>query len=75
MRFGAAKQLTLFQVAEIVIGRLPEKVRESVIDVLQEFQATSAQKRNTLQRKGLSKATIDELEWLYEDCAPSLIPT
>lgn len=60
--------LTIPIVSDIVLGRLPEKLREPVVDVLQEFQASSAQKRASLQRKGLSKATIDELEWLYEDC-------
>ncbi|KAL5519904.1 hypothetical protein ACEPAG_1564 [Sanghuangporus baumii] len=62
------------KISEIVIGRLPEKIREPVVDVLQEFQATSAQKRASLQRKGLSKATIDELEWLYEDYEDTTVP-
>ena len=51
-----------------MIGRLPDKLREYVVDVLQEFNAPISQKRASLQKKGLSKANIDELEWLYEDC-------
>ncbi|EJC97866.1 uncharacterized protein FOMMEDRAFT_143407 [Fomitiporia mediterranea MF3/22] len=62
------------KISEIVLGRLPEKLRESIVDVLQEFEATPAQKRASLQRKGLSKIQIDELEWLYEDYEDVNVP-
>lgn len=57
----------MFSVAEAVIGRVPEKFRETVFDILQENQP-AVQKRAILQRKGLSKLLIDELEIVSEDC-------
>ncbi|KAH8114389.1 kinase-like domain-containing protein [Phellopilus nigrolimitatus] len=54
------------KISEIVMARIPEKLRATVVDVLQ-TKASSSQKRASLQKRGLSKGLIDELEWLYED--------
>lgn len=56
-------------VSEIMMSRIPDKLQECVLDVLQATKVTTAQRRATLQKKGLQKALIDELECLYEDCA------
>ena len=61
-----------YVVAEIVISRISEKHRESVLDILQENQPVS-QKKHALQRKGLSKALIDELEIVCDNCTCFLL--
>lgn len=55
-------------VSEIVMNRIPERLHDCVLDVLQTPKSNASQKRAVLQKKGLQKALIDELECLYEDC-------
>ncbi|KAI5119391.1 hypothetical protein M0805_005934 [Coniferiporia weirii] len=62
------------KISEIVMSRIPENLRECVIDVLQAAKTTSSQRRASLQKKGFQKTIIDELEWLNEDYEDITMP-
>ncbi|THH07416.1 hypothetical protein EW145_g3398 [Phellinidium pouzarii] len=62
------------KISEVVISRVPEDLRECVIDVLQSTKTGSSQIRSSLHKKGIQKTFIDEIEWLYEDYEDITMP-
>ncbi|KAL0961127.1 hypothetical protein HGRIS_006101 [Hohenbuehelia grisea] len=52
------------EIVRIVLGRIPENLRSSVIDILLQSKSSTPQKRALLLKKGLLRSVIDELEVL-----------
>ena len=65
--FLSRKQLAhIFPVVELALSRIPEDLRASVIDIINQSKSSASQKRASLLKKGLLRSTADELEILAE---------
>ncbi|KAG6330107.1 hypothetical protein ID866_8983 [Astraeus odoratus] len=53
-------------VVELALSRIPEDLRASVIDIINQSKSSASQKRASLLKKGLLRSTADELEVLAE---------
>lgn len=53
-------------VADLALNRIPEELRSSVIEIINQSKSTAPQKRVSLLKKGLLRSTTDELEVLAE---------
>jgi eukaryotic translation initiation factor 2-alpha kinase 4 len=63
--FSVWQMLTILLVIDIALKRIPDTIRESVIETYQS-KLTSLQKRGLWLKKGLLRSTADELEALAE---------
>ncbi|KAG2137935.1 kinase-like domain-containing protein [Suillus clintonianus] len=54
------------KIADLALNRIPEELRSSVIDIINQSKSTAPQKRVSLLKKGLLRSTTDELEALAE---------
>ncbi|KAF8839726.1 Serine/threonine-protein kinase [Paxillus ammoniavirescens] len=54
------------RIAELALSRIPEELRASVIDIMNQSKSSSPQKRAALLKKGLLRSTADEIEVLAE---------
>ncbi|KAG1772238.1 hypothetical protein EV702DRAFT_1201626 [Suillus placidus] len=54
------------KIADLVLNRIPEELRSSVIEIINQSKSTTPQKRVSLLKKGLLRSTTDELEALAE---------
>lgn len=53
-------------VVELALSRVPEDLRPSVMDIMNQSKSSSSQKRAALLKKGLLRSTADELEIFAE---------
>jgi len=53
-------------VVDLALSRIPEELRSSVIEIINQSKSTAPQKRASLLKKGLLRSTTDELEALVE---------
>jgi len=56
----------VFPVVELALSRIPEDLRASVIEIINQSKSSASQKRASLLKKGLLRSTADELEILAE---------
>ncbi|KAI6146889.1 kinase-like domain-containing protein [Pisolithus tinctorius] len=54
------------RIVELALSRIPEELRASVIDIINQSKSSASQKRASLLKKGLLRSTADELEILAE---------
>ncbi|KAG1908872.1 kinase-like domain-containing protein [Suillus fuscotomentosus] len=54
------------KIADLALNRIPEELRSSVIEIINQSKSTAPQKRVSLLKKGLLRSTTDELEALAE---------
>ncbi|KIJ60152.1 hypothetical protein HYDPIDRAFT_139699 [Hydnomerulius pinastri MD-312] len=54
------------RIVELALSRVPEELRASVIDIINQSKSSSSQKRAALLKKGLLRSTADELDVLSE---------
>ncbi|KAL4071177.1 kinase-like domain-containing protein [Scleroderma yunnanense] len=54
------------RIVELALSRIPEDLRASVIDIINQSKSSASQKRASLLKKGLLRSTADELEILAE---------
>lgn len=48
------------------MGRVPQDIRDSVLEIITQAKSSWAQKRAMLLKKGLLRSTVDELEVLSD---------
>jgi translation initiation factor 2-alpha kinase 4 len=53
-------------VVDLALNRIPEELRSSVMEIINQSKSTVSQKRASLLKKGLLRSTTDELEVLAE---------
>lgn len=53
-------------VVELALSRVPDDLRPSVMDIMNQSKSSSSQKRAALLKKGLLRSTADELEIFAE---------
>ena len=54
------------QVVELALSRVPQDIRDSVLEIITQAKSSWAQKRAMLLKKGLLRSTVDELEVLSD---------
>lgn len=54
------------RIVELALSRIPEDLRASVIEIINQSKSSASQKRAALLKKGLLRSTADELEILAE---------
>ncbi|KAG2126151.1 kinase-like domain-containing protein [Suillus cothurnatus] len=54
------------KIADLALNRIPEELRSSVMEIINQSKSTAPQKRVSLLKKGLLRSTTDELEALAE---------
>ncbi|KAG1724557.1 kinase-like domain-containing protein [Suillus lakei] len=54
------------KIVDLALNRIPEELRSSVIEIINQSKSTASQKRVSLLKKGLLRSTTDELEALAE---------
>ncbi|KAI9461114.1 hypothetical protein HD554DRAFT_2206776 [Boletus coccyginus] len=54
------------RIVELALSRVPDDLRPSVMDIMNQFKSSSSQKRAALLKKGLLRSTTDELEIFAE---------
>ncbi|EIW85919.1 hypothetical protein CONPUDRAFT_114006 [Coniophora puteana RWD-64-598 SS2] len=54
------------KIVDLALSRIPEELRASVIDIINQSKSSNSQKRASLLKKGLLRSTADELEVLSD---------